>query len=139
MTVTQTEHTAHTTQTTGTTKALTASGPKAARPASGPAFALLGTVQMTLIFALTSLIVPLPAIGREFTLGRDDLMLLSAAYGLSFAGLLLFGGRLTDRFGGRRVLTAGLLLFAVASLAAPFAQGSGTLLTARFAQGWARR
>ncbi|MCX5402630.1 MFS transporter [Streptomyces sp. NBC_00335] len=135
MTVTQTEHTAHTTQTTGTTKALTASGPKAARPASGPAFALLGTVQMTLIFALTSLIVPLPAIGREFTLGRDDLMLLSAAYGLSFAGLLLFGGRLTDRFGGRRVLTAGLLLFAVASLAAPFAQGSGTLLTARFAQG----
>ncbi|MFE9560389.1 MFS transporter [Streptomyces sp. NPDC006487] len=126
MTVTQTAH---------TTKTLTASGSGAARPASGPAFALLGTVQMTLIFALTSLIVPLPAIGREFTLGRDDLMLLSAAYGLSFAGLLLFGGRLTDRFGGRRVLTAGLLLFAVASLAAPFAQGSGTLLTARFAQG----
>ncbi|MFD6892884.1 MFS transporter [Streptomyces sp. NPDC059957] len=117
------------------TTTLTASGSKAARPAPGPAFALLGTVQMTLIFALTSLIVPLPAIGREFTLGRDDLMLLSAAYGLSFAGLLLFGGRLTDRFGGRRVLTAGLLLFAVASLAAPFAQGSGILLTARFAQG----
>ncbi|WP_327256901.1 MFS transporter [Streptomyces sp. NBC_01244] len=126
MTVTQTAH---------TTKTLTASGSGAARPASGPAFALLGTVQMTLIFALTSLIVPLPAIGREFTLGRDDLMLLSAAYGLSFAGLLLFGGRLADRFGGRRVLTAGLLLFAVASLAAPFAQGPGILLTARFAQG----
>ncbi|WP_407835455.1 MFS transporter [Streptomyces sp. DSM 116496] len=123
------------TQTTRTTQTLTASGSRAARPAPGPAFALLGTVQMTLIFALTSLIVPLPAIGREFTLGRDDLLLLSAAYGLSFAGLLLFGGRLTDRFGGRRVLTAGLLLFAVASLAAPFAQGAGTLLTARFAQG----
>ncbi len=117
------------------TTTLTASGSRAARPAPGPAFALLGTVQMTLIFALTSLIVPLPAIGREFTLGRDDLMLLSAAYGLSFAGLLLFGGRHTDRFGGRRVLTAGLLLFAVASLAAPFAQGSGILLGARFAQG----
>lgn len=123
------------TQTARTTQTLTDSGSRTARPAPGPAFALLGTVQMTLIFALTSLIVPLPAIGREFTLGRDDLMLLSAAYGLSFAGLLLFGGRLTDRFGGRRVLTAGLLLFAVASLAAPFAQGSGILLTARFAQG----
>lgn len=125
MTVMQTAHTA---KTAHTMKTPTASG-------SGAAFALLGTVQMTLIFALTSLIVPLPAIGREFTLGRDDLMLLSAAYGLSFAGLLLFGGRLTDRFGGRRVLTAGLLLFAVASLAAPFAQGSGSLLAARFAQG----
>lgn len=123
------------TQTDTTTTTRTASGTRAARPAPGPAFALLGTVQMTLIFALTSLIVPLPTIGREFTLGRDDLMLLSAAYGLSFAGLLLFGGRLTDRFGGRRVLTAGLLLLAVASLAAPFAQGPGTLLTARFAQG----
>ncbi|MCX4782075.1 MFS transporter [Streptomyces sp. NBC_01264] len=123
------------TQTARTQQTLTASGSRAARPAPGPAFALLGTVQMTLIFALTSLVVPLPTIGRELTLGRDDLLLLSAAYGLSFAGLLLFGGRLTDRFGGRRVLTAGLLLFAVASLAAPFAQGSGTLLAARFAQG----
>lgn len=123
------------TQTADTTMKPTASGTRTARPAPGPAFALLGTVQMTLIFALTSLIVPLPTIGREFSLARDDLMLLSAAYGLSFAGLLLFGGRLTDRFGGRRVLTAGLLLFAVASLAAPFAQGPGILLTARFAQG----
>lgn len=108
---------------------------QAGRSGPGPAFALLGTVQMTLIFALTSLIVPLPTIGREFSLARDDLMLLSAAYGLTFAGLLLFGGRLTDRFGGRRVLTAGLLLFTVASLAAPLAQGPGILLTARFAQG----
>ncbi|WP_420718075.1 MFS transporter [Streptomyces sp. H34-S4] len=123
------------TQTADTTTKPTASGTRTARPAPGPAFALLGTVQMTLIFALTSLIVPLPTIGREFSLAREDLMLLSAAYGLSFAGLLLFGGRLTDRFGGRRVLTAGLLLFAVASLAAPFAQGPGILLTARFAQG----
>lgn len=123
------------TQTADTTMKPTAPGTRTARPAPGAAFALLGTVQMTLIFALTSLIVPLPTIGREFSLARDDLMLLSAAYGLSFAGLLLFGGRLTDRFGGRRVLTAGLLLFAVASLAAPFAQGPGILLTARFAQG----
>ncbi|WP_327302468.1 MFS transporter [Streptomyces sp. NBC_01298] len=123
------------TQTARTTQTLTASGSRASRPAPGPAFALLGTVQMTLIFALTSLVVPLPTIGRELALGRDDLLLLSAAYGLSFAGLLLFGGRLTDRFGGRRVLTAGLLVVAVASLAAPFAQGPGVLLAARFAQG----
>ncbi|WP_328302991.1 MFS transporter [Streptomyces sp. NBC_00435] len=123
------------TQTADTTATPTTSDTRPAGPAPGPAFALLGTVQMTLIFALTSLIVPLPTIGREFSLARDDLMLLSAAYGLTFAGLLLFGGRLTDRFGGRRVLTAGLLLFTVASLAAPLAQGPGILLTARFAQG----
>ncbi|MBT2450715.1 MFS transporter [Streptomyces sp. ISL-43] len=134
MTVTQSENTTTGHTTTGHA-ATAAAATGAAGPATGPAFALLGTVQMSLIFALTSLVVPLPTIGREFSLARDDLILLSAAYGLTFAGLLLFGGRLADRFGGRRVLSAGLLVFAVASLAAPLAQGPGILLAARFAQG----
>ncbi|MGW3111723.1 MFS transporter [Streptomyces sp. NPDC001091] len=104
-------------------------------PAVGPAFALLGTVQTALVFTLTSLTVPLPRIGREFSLGRDDLVLLSAAYGLAFSGLLLLGGRVADRFGGRRGLTVGLSVFTAASLVVPLAQGPGTLLAARFAQG----
>jgi MFS family permease len=99
------------------------------------AFALLGGVQATLIFTLAALGVPLPSIGRDFGLERADLILLSAAYGLTFAGLLLLGGRLADRYGGRRALTAGLVLFAVASAAAPFSPGIGALLAARFAQG----
>ncbi|TLS46405.1 MFS transporter [Streptomyces montanus] len=98
-------------------------------------FALLGTLQVTLIFTLAAVAVPLPRIGHEFGLRREDLILLSAAYGLTFAGLLLFGGRLADRYGGRRALTAGLLLFGAASAAAPFAPGYAALLAARFAQG----
>ncbi|MFI8829712.1 MFS transporter [Streptomyces afghaniensis] len=98
-------------------------------------FVLLGSVQTTLIFTLASIAVPLPAIGHEFGLQRADLILLSAAYGLTFAGLLLFGGRLADRYGGRRALTAGLVLFAAALTVAPLAPGTGTLLAARFAQG----
>ncbi|MFF8322663.1 MFS transporter [Streptomyces bobili] len=99
------------------------------------AFVLLGSVQATLIFTLAAIAVPLPRIGREFDLQRADLILLSAAYGLTFAGLLLFGGRLADRYGGRRALTAGLVLFAAASAAAPLAPGIGALLAARLAQG----
>ncbi|MET9494424.1 MFS transporter [Streptomyces sp. NPDC006552] len=99
------------------------------------AFALLGAVQATLIFTLTAIVVPLPRIGRELGLRHADLILLSAAYGLTFAGLLLFGGRLADRYGPRRALTAGLVFFAVASAAAPLAPGLGTLLAARLAQG----
>ncbi|MBX9425313.1 MULTISPECIES: MFS transporter [Streptomyces] len=98
-------------------------------------FVLLGGVQMTLIFTLASLAVPLPRIGAEFRLGRPELILLSAAYGLSFAGLLLLGGRLADRHGGRRVLTVGLLVFGAASALAPLTPGYGTLLAARFGQG----
>ncbi|MFJ2090709.1 MFS transporter [Streptomyces sp. NPDC087901] len=99
------------------------------------AFAVLGSIQITLIFTLSAIAVPLPRIGREFGLQRPDLILLSAAYGLTFAGLLLLGGRLADRYGGRRTLTAGLALFAAASAVAPFSPGIGTLIAARFAQG----
>ncbi|KQX16932.1 MFS transporter permease [Streptomyces sp. Root431] len=98
-------------------------------------FLLLGGVQMTLIFTLASLAVPLPRIGADFRLDRADLILLSAAYGLTFAGLLLLGGRLADRFGGRRTLTAGLLVFGTASALAPLAPGYEALLAARFGQG----
>jgi predicted MFS family arabinose efflux permease len=68
-------------------------------------------------------------------LGREQVVLLSAAYGLTFAGLLLFGGRLADRLGGRRMLLTGLGVFALASAAAPLAPAYGALLAARFAQG----
>ncbi|MFE5591931.1 MFS transporter [Streptomyces sp. NPDC056549] len=112
---------------------MTKAGPREATAHRG--FLLLGAVQMTLIFTLASLAVPLPRIGAEFRLDRAELILLSAAYGLTFAGLLLLGGRLADRSGGRRVLTAGLLVFGAASAVAPLAPGYGTLLAARFGQG----
>ncbi|MHA4777656.1 MFS transporter [Streptomyces sp. MSC1_001] len=126
---------------TGPTEAR-ARGPRGAPAASAArprptryGFALLGGVQMTLIFTLASLAVPLPRIGAEFRLERPELILLSAAYGLSFAGLLLLGGRLADRHGGRRILTAGLLVFGAASALAPLTPGYGALLAARFGQG----
>ena len=110
-----------------------ADGHDGPRPRGG--FVLLGGVQMTLIFTLAALAVPLPRIGAEFRLDRADLILLSAAYGLTFAGLLLLGGRLADRLGGRRALTAGLLVFGAASALAPLAPGYEALLAARFGQG----
>ncbi|MET8828928.1 MFS transporter [Streptomyces sp. NPDC004610] len=117
-------------------RALTgAVAPDRRRPDAARVFPLLGSLQVTLIFTLASLAVPLPEIGRRFALGRDELILLSAAYGLAFAGLLLFGGRLADRYGGRSALIGGLWLFAVASVAAPLAPGYEALLAARFAQG----
>lgn len=123
---------------------MTATGTaRVATPRQRCAFVLLGGVQTTLIFTLAALAMPLSLIGRESGLNRADLILLSAAYGLTFVGLPLFsgrladryGGRLADRYGGRRALTAGLALSGAASAAAPLAPGLGTLLAARFAQG----
>ncbi|WP_406299710.1 MFS transporter [Embleya sp. NBC_00888] len=108
-------------------------------PAPAPratlAFLLLGTVQATLIFTITIIGVPLPDIGREFGLGSADLVLVSAAYGLPFSGLLLFGGRLADRYGGRRMFTTGLVVFGLASMVAAFAPGFAVLVAVRFGQG----
>ncbi|MER7762284.1 MFS transporter [Streptomyces sp. NPDC097619] len=106
-----------------------------ATSAARAGFALLGAVQVVLIFTLAAVAVPLPRIGAEFGTGRAGLILLTAAYGLSFAGLLLCGGRLADRYGGRRILTVGLLVFGSATALAALSPGFGALLAARFAQG----
>ncbi|MFB7364976.1 MFS transporter, partial [Streptomyces hydrogenans] len=128
--------TTHTDTTTdGDTGATTEEPAGATTGGARRGFALLGAVQMTLIFTLASLAVPLPRIAAEFGLVRGESILLSAAYGLTFAGLLLLGGRLADRYGGRRALTAGLLLFGAASALAPLAPDYAALLGARFAQG----
>ncbi|MFG3441365.1 MFS transporter [Nonomuraea sp. NPDC047897] len=100
-----------------------------------PALAVLGAVQVALIASITLLVVPLPAIQAEMGLDRADLALLTSAYGLSFSGLLLLGGRLADLYGHRRLFTAGMALFATASALSAAAPGFAALLLGRFAQG----
>ncbi|MFH8589442.1 MFS transporter [Streptomyces celluloflavus] len=104
-------------------------------PRAGVAFTVLGVVQATLIFTVTLIAVPLPAIGREFGIEPSGLLLITAAYGLPYSGLLLFGGRLADRYGGRRMFVTGLAIFAVASTAAALAPDVALLVAMRFAQG----
>ncbi|MFG1824958.1 MFS transporter [Microbispora bryophytorum] len=99
------------------------------------AFAVLGGAQVTLVAAITLLTVPLPAVQREFGLGQGDLALLTSAYGLTFGGLLLLGGRLADRWGAREVFLAGMALLALASAAGGLAPDHVVLLAARFVQG----
>lgn len=98
-------------------------------------FAILGAVQLLLNASVSVTFAAGPAMQRELGLSRIDLILDSAAYGLAFSGLLLLGGRLTDRIGQRRLFSRGTALFAVASLAAALAPSSHAVLAARFLQG----
>src|SRR5690606_5596554 len=61
--------------------------------------------------------------------------LVTSAYGVSFAGLLLLGGRLADLHGPRRLLSWGLATFGAASVAAGAAWTPEALILARFVQG----
>lgn len=71
-----------------------AAAPRVATSQHRYAFVLLGSVQVTLIFTLAAIAVPLPAIGRELGLERADLILLSAVHGRAMAvwgGLSVLG------------------------------------------------
>jgi multidrug resistance protein len=57
------------------------------------------------------------------------------AFTLSFAGLLMFGSAVGDRFGRRRVFAAGMLVFIAASAGCALAPSIGWLIAARAIQG----
>jgi EmrB/QacA subfamily drug resistance transporter len=57
------------------------------------------------------------------------------AYGLTFGGFLLFGGRAADLLGRRRILMLGLALFTAASLACALATTDALLVASRAVQG----
>jgi EmrB/QacA subfamily drug resistance transporter len=79
--------------------------------------------------------VALPSIERGLKISEDNLPYVVTLYGTVLGGCLLFGSRLADTFGRRRVLRAGLVLFGAASLASGLAHEQGLLFAARGAQG----
>ena len=81
--------------------------------------------------------VALPTISRKLSASTQDLQWVVDAYTLIFAGLLLVGGNIGDRFGRRRWLQVGLVLFAVFSVAAALSRSTGELIAARAAMGLA--
>jgi EmrB/QacA subfamily drug resistance transporter len=79
--------------------------------------------------------VALPSIQRDFGASLSALEWTINAYTLTFAVLLVTGGRLGDIFGRRRVFLIGVVAFAVASAMIGFAPGEGTLVAFRALQG----
>ncbi|GIJ65456.1 MFS transporter [Virgisporangium ochraceum] len=90
---------------------------------------------LTLGFDLTILNVALPTLAADLDAGTSELQWIVDAYVLVFAGLLLPMGALGDRFGRRRLLLAGLVLFGAASVLAVFATGAGQVIVARTLMG----
>jgi EmrB/QacA subfamily drug resistance transporter len=79
--------------------------------------------------------VALPSIQEELGVSGSTLQWIVDAYMLVFAGLLLAAGNLGDRYGRKRALQAGLLIFGLASIGGAFAASGGELIAARAAMG----
>jgi EmrB/QacA subfamily drug resistance transporter len=90
-----------------------------------------------LMITLDNLIVlsSLPAMQRDLQVSVDSLQWAVDAYILSFAVLMLTGAALGDRFGRRRVLMVGLLLFSISSAAGALSSSVTELVVARTVQG----
>ncbi|MEV5708384.1 MFS transporter [Actinoallomurus sp. NPDC052274] len=99
------------------------------------ALAALAGAQFTVMLATSIVNVALPQIRSGVGLSDGGTTWVVNAYGLAFGALLLAGGRAADLLGRRRVLLAGLALFAASSLAAGLAGSSPVLIAARAAQG----
>ncbi len=101
--------------------------------------------QILLVLCLSLLVVvidntvlntALPTLARELHAGTSSLQWIVDAYTLCFAALLIPAGALGDRYGRRLSLIAGLILFALGSLAASFASSAGVLIADRVLMGF---
>jgi EmrB/QacA subfamily drug resistance transporter len=99
------------------------------------ALALIVTAQFMVILDVAIVNVALPSIKTDLGFSQASLQWVVSAYAIFFGGTLLLGGRLADLLGRRRVLIAGLLLFAASSLLAGFAWSEGSLIAFRAVQG----
>jgi EmrB/QacA subfamily drug resistance transporter len=99
------------------------------------AFAVLAASFFMTIVDLTIVNVALPTIGRDLQFSESNLQWVVTAYGLTFGGLLLLGGRAADLLGRRRVLMVGVGVFTAASLGAGLASSDGFLIAMRGLQG----
>ncbi|OXM47687.1 MFS transporter [Amycolatopsis thailandensis] len=91
----------------------------------------------TLVLVVDNMVltVAVPPLAEDLGASAQDTQWILDSYILVFAGLLLTSGSLGDRFGRRKVMVIGLLLFGVASLVAAFAANPLELIASRAVMG----
>ncbi|GAA3063969.1 MFS transporter [Streptomyces glomeratus] len=94
---------------------------------------LLGAALPLIDFFIVN--VALPTIGADLHASEPVLELVVSGYGLSYAVLLVLGGRLGDLFGRREFFLGGMAAFGITSLACGLAPNAWLLVVARAAQG----
>jgi EmrB/QacA subfamily drug resistance transporter len=86
---------------------------------------------LVMVLDITVLNVALPTLATSLDASTAQLQWIVDAYVLVLAGAILPLGALADRWGRRRMLLGGLLVFAVGSLVAAFSTAVPTLVAAR--------
>ncbi|MBV8953173.1 MAG: DHA2 family efflux MFS transporter permease subunit [Solirubrobacterales bacterium] len=105
------------------------------RPRAGWTLALVSAVLFMVTLDNLVVTTALPRIRVDLGASLGGLEWIVNAYTLTFAVLLMTGAALGDRFGRRRMLAIGLMIFTGASAAAAMAPSASALIVARAVQG----
>ncbi len=95
----------------------------------------IALAQLMVVLDTTVVNISLPSAQHDLGISDGNRQWVITAYSLAFGGLLLFGGRIADLAGRRRMFIIGLVGFAGASALGGAAVGTATLLAARALQG----
>lgn len=93
------------------------------------------TALMAVVASVSGLNVAQPQLATTFEASQGQVLWIINTYTLTLAALLLPGGAAGDRLGRKRVLTAGLVVFGVANLAAALAPVTEVMVAARLLGG----
>ncbi len=91
--------------------------------------------QLMVILDTTVMIIALPSAQHGLGFSDADRQWVITSYTVTFGGLLLLGGRISDMIGAKRTLILGVIGFALASALGGAAQSFGMLVAARGLQG----
>ncbi|NEB73892.1 MFS transporter [Streptomyces sp. SID14478] len=110
-------------------------------PATAPdsrrwkALAFIALAQLMVVLDATIVNIALPSAQTDLGISDANRQWVITAYALAFGGLLLFGGRIADKWGRKNTFATGLVGFALASALGGAAQNEAMMLGARALQG----
>lgn len=96
---------------------------------------LIATAQFVVIMDTSIIGVALPDIQRDLGFTSESLSWVFNAYVVTFGGLLLLGGRLSDLFGARKIFVLGWVILIAGSIMAGAASTVGLEIAGRVVQG----
>jgi EmrB/QacA subfamily drug resistance transporter len=99
------------------------------------ALVIIAVAQLMVVLDASVVIIALPSAQRALHISTANRQWMLTAYTLSFASLLLLGGRIADYFGRKRMFVISLIGFAGASALGGLAQNAAMLFGARALQG----
>ncbi|MGW7101348.1 MFS transporter [Streptomyces sp. NPDC054838] len=107
----------------------------AADPSRWKALVFIALAQLMVVLDATIVNIALPSAQTDLGISDGNRQWVITAYALAFGGLLLFGGRIADKWGRKKTFITGLTGFALASALGGAATSEAMMLGARALQG----